>query len=95
MMMMKCEIHWWRKPEHPEETTDLPQVTDKTFTVTLKNVTIILQEYSIKAGPGPSHVTRISSILTMAKIVLAKGIVVFFFFFFLIALNENIEDTYM
>ena len=29
MMMMKCQFHWWRKLDHPEETTDLRQVTDK------------------------------------------------------------------
>ena len=29
MMMMKCQFHWWSKPEHPRETTDLRQVTDK------------------------------------------------------------------
>ena len=29
-MMMKSGF-WWRKPEHPEETTDLRQVTDETF----------------------------------------------------------------
>ena len=23
------QFHWWRKPEYPEKTTDLPQVTDK------------------------------------------------------------------
>ena len=28
-MMMKSVI-WWRKPEYPEETTDLRQVTDET-----------------------------------------------------------------
>ena len=22
-MMMKCECHWWRKPEYPEETTGI------------------------------------------------------------------------
>ena len=27
MMMMKSII-WWRKPEYPEETTDLRKVTD-------------------------------------------------------------------
>ena len=26
--MMKCQFHWWRKPEHLEKTTDLRQVTD-------------------------------------------------------------------
>ena len=30
MMMMKSVI-WWRKPEYPEETTDLRQVTDETI----------------------------------------------------------------
>ena len=30
MMMMKSVI-WWRKPEYPEETTDVRQVTDETF----------------------------------------------------------------
>ena len=29
MMMMKCQFNWWRKPEYPEETIDLRQVTDK------------------------------------------------------------------
>ena len=28
-MMMKA-VFWWRKPEYPEETTDLRQVTDET-----------------------------------------------------------------
>ena len=28
--MMKS-VFWWRKPEYPEETTDLQQVTDETF----------------------------------------------------------------
>ena len=29
-MMMKS-VFWWRKPEYPEETTDLRQVPDETF----------------------------------------------------------------
>jgi hypothetical protein len=24
-------FYWWRKPEFPEKTTDLPQVTDKLY----------------------------------------------------------------
>ena len=24
-----CQFYWWRKHKYPEETTDLPQVTDK------------------------------------------------------------------
>ena len=29
-MMMMNSVFWWRKPEYPEETTDLRQVTDET-----------------------------------------------------------------
>ena len=29
--MMVKSVFWWRKPEQPEETTDLRQVTDETF----------------------------------------------------------------
>ena len=28
MMMMKS-VFWWRKPQYPEETTDLRQITEK------------------------------------------------------------------
>jgi hypothetical protein len=24
-----CQFYWWRKPEYPEKTTNLSQVTDK------------------------------------------------------------------
>ena len=30
-MMMIKSVFWWRKPEYPEETTDLWQVTDESF----------------------------------------------------------------
>jgi hypothetical protein len=25
------ELYWWKKPEYPEKTTDLPQITDKLY----------------------------------------------------------------
>jgi hypothetical protein len=32
------EFNWWRKPEYPKKTTDLPQVTDKLYNIDKLNM---------------------------------------------------------
>jgi hypothetical protein len=49
------KLYWWRKPEYPEKTTDLPEITYKLYHIKLYGVHLAISRIRTHNVSGDKH----------------------------------------
>jgi hypothetical protein len=69
------QFHWWRKPEYTGKTTDLPQVTDKLYSIMLYGVHLYWAGFECTLWSINIHCLLNTINMSLRKVEDTKGVI--------------------